>query len=173
MLSVDGSSQAIRARVAASNDDDALARGENLMRERRPLRSSDFVAAEIPSHSKFPLSSRPGRFRSLRLFRAAGQQYRIEVATQIFYGNVHADMSAGHKLHALRLHLLQAAIDNLLLQLEIGNAITKQSADSIGLLVDRHVVARSTKLLRGSQTSRSGSDNRDSLAGLEVCGVSG
>ncbi len=77
-----------------------------------------------------------------------------------------ADEHVGAERHAFGFHLAHAAIDQPLLQLEVGNAITQQAADAVVLLEHRHVVPRARELLRGGQTSRAGSDHGDLLAGL-------
>ena len=43
---------------------------------------------------------------------------------------------------------VEAALDDVFLQLELGYAITQQAADAIGLLEQGHVVARARELLR-------------------------
>ena len=92
-----------------------------------------------------------GHRQIARLFRAAGQQYRIELGLQLFrrdrflgpigdlgalahrlLRSTHDDTGAKH--HALGLHLLNAPVDMRLLHLEVGNPIAQQTADAIVLL---------------------------------------
>ena len=63
-------------------------------------------------------------------------------------------MSVGHELHALGGHLVEAAIDDVLLQLELRNAIAKQSTNAVRLFVDRYRMPCATELLRGRKPSR-------------------
>ena len=65
--------------------------------------------------------------------------------------NVLADFGIGDELHAFGGHLLEAAIDDVLLQLEFGNAVAQQSADAVVFLVDRDRVAGAAQLLRGRE----------------------
>ena len=71
------------------------------------------------------------------MFGAAGQDDRVEVAAQIFNGNIPADLSVGYELHALGGHLLEAAVDDVFLQLELGNTVAKQAADAVCFFVNR------------------------------------
>ena len=63
-------------------------------------------------------------------------------------------MRVGHKLHALAFHLLQTAIEDVLLHLEFRNPVAQQSANAVGLLVNRDPVSRAIQLLRRGQTRR-------------------
>ena len=67
---------------------------------------------------------------------------------------------------ALRLHLLDAAVDDVLLHLEVGNAVAEQAAGLGVLLVEMHVVAGAGELLRAGHAGRPGADHGDALAGL-------
>ena len=82
-----------------------------------------------------PLSSRPGISQIARLFGATGQQDGIVLLGQGLHWNVHAHMRIGDERDTLRAHLLNPAIDNVLLQLEVGNAVAQQPANAVVLLV--------------------------------------
>ena len=56
----------------------------------------------------------------------------------------------GDELHALGRHLFEAAIDDVLLQLELRDAIAKESADAVRLFIDRDRMASAAQLLRCS-----------------------
>src|ERR1039458_7444479 len=75
-------------------------------------------------------------------------------------------MGVGHKGDALGAHLLDAAVDDVLFQLEVWNAVAQQAADAVGLLIDGNRVYGAAQLLRGCETSRSTADDGDSLAGV-------
>ena len=74
---------------------------------------------------------------------------------------------------ALGLHLLDAAVDMALFQLEVGDAVAQQAAGLGVLLVDMHVVAGARELLRAGEARRAGADDGDALAGLLPRGGSG
>src|SRR6202022_797271 len=68
---------------------------------------------------------------------------------------------------AFGFHLRDAAVDDILLQLEVGNAIAKQAAGLGVFLVEMHVVAGARELLRAGHAGRARADHRDLLAGLD------
>ena len=73
-------------------------------------------------------------------------------------------MTPPWKLHALRLHLLDAAVDQMLLHLEVGNAIAQQAADLQILLEDMHIMADAGELLRAGEPRGARADDGDFLA---------
>ncbi len=74
-------------------------------------------------------------------------------------------MRVGLENDALGLHLRDTAIDDVLLKLEVGNAVAEQAADAVVLLVDGDGVAGASKLLRGGKARGSAADDGDTLAG--------
>ncbi len=69
---------------------------------------------------------------------------------------------------ALRLHLLHAPLDDVLLHLEVGDAVGEEPARLGALLVDVHLVAGARQLLGGGEAGRAGADDGDLLAGLPL-----
>ena len=74
-------------------------------------------------------------------------------------GEVLAHGDAGLELHPLGGHLFQAAVDDVLLQLEIGDAVAEQPAHPIVLLEEHHLVAGAGQLLGGGQAGWAGADD--------------
>ena len=77
-------------------------------------------------------------------------------------------MGVGLELNALVAHLLDPTVDVVLLHLEVGNAVAKQTADAVGLLEHSDHVAGAIELLRGGEARGSGTDDADPLAGAGV-----
>ena len=75
-------------------------------------------------------------------------------------------MHAGMDRHALRQHLRGAAVDEVLLHLEVGDAVAEQAADLGVLLKEVNVVPGARELLRTRHPRRSRADDRNTLAGL-------
>ena len=127
--------QAVGAGVAAADDDDALAGRKNV--ERGIERVA--VAALVLLRQKFH-----GVVNALQ-FAAGNLQDRGDARTppartmasksrrRSSTANVRADFGIGDELHALGGHLFEAAVDDVLLQLEFGNAVAQQSADAVRL----------------------------------------
>ena len=67
---------------------------------------------------------------------------------------VDADMGAVMERDAFALHLRDAAVDDPLLHLEVGDAVAQQAARLGELLVDVHVVAGARELLRAGEARR-------------------
>ena len=55
----------------------------------------------------------------------------------------------------------------MLLQLEFGNAVAEQSADAVGLFIDRDRMAGAAELLRGGETRWAGADDGNFLSGAK------
>jgi hypothetical protein len=79
--------------------------------------------------------------------------------------DVFAHVDAGLEHDALGFHHLQAAINDRLFHLEIGNAVAQQSADAGVALEHGHGVPGPVQLLGGGQTGGAGTDDRHLLPG--------
>src|SRR6202171_4774430 len=86
---------------------------------------------------------------------AAGEHDRVITIEQVLHGNVDADMGAVMKRHTFALHLRDAAIDVVLLHLEVGNAVAQQAASLGQLLEDMDIVAGPRELLGACEPGRS------------------
>ena len=87
---------------------------------------------------------------------ATRQHDGIERRRELGGGVVHADMDARAELHALRSHELEATVQDVLAQLEVGDAVAEETADPVGALEDGHRVAGAIELIGGSQPGRAG-----------------
>ena len=79
-----------------------------------------------------------------------------------------ADQHAGAKHHALGLELLDTAVDQRLLHLEVGDAVAQQAADAVVLLEHGDVVAGARELCAAA--GRAGADHGDLPAVLTSAG---
>ena len=75
-------------------------------------------------------------------------------------------MGIGMKLNAFRTHLRHASINNFFIQFEIGDTVTDQSPDTVGLFVQGDLMAGTGQLLGTSHSGRAGADHGNTLAGL-------
>ena len=114
-----------------------VARNQLLMARRRQGREVHTV--EIASrHRQIPRPCRAGR-----------QQQRIVTSEQVARILVYADLDTRDKLYPGIAQKVDAAIDQVLFQLHVRDAVHQQSADAISPLVDRDMVAGPVQLLRG------------------------
>ena len=77
---------------------------------------------------------------------------------------VDADVGVGLERDPLVLHQLDPAVDDVLLELEVGDAVHQQPADPVRPLVDRDPVPRLVELRRRRQSRGAGPDDGDLLA---------
>src|ERR1700687_5150531 len=160
--------QAVRAGIAAANDDHPLARRENFDTCVDRVAVASLVLLREEFHRIVnPLQFASGNFQITWMLGAARQDDSIEFTTQIFDRDVVAHLSVRNKFHALGGHLLEAAIDDVLFQLELGDAITKQSTDAICFFVDHNRMPGATQLLRRGQSCRTRTHDRDFLSGAK------
>src|SRR5690606_34584378 len=97
--------------------------------------------------------------------RARCDQDGVVAGAEVSPGDVLADLDAGAEASALFLHLVQPRFELPLLHLEVGDAVTQQSADAVIPLEHGDRVTGTRELLCGRKTSRTGADDRDGLAG--------
>src|ERR1017187_2904539 len=124
--------------------------------------SSNCVTEAAPWRWVVPRQSAPA---SPRILGAAGQQDGAEFLPQVLHRNVDAHVRVGLELHSFGAHLLQTAIDQVLLHFEVGNAVAQEAADAVALLEDRHAMPGARQLLCGGQARRPRTDHRHPLAG--------
>ena len=99
------------------------------------------------------------------LLGAAAKQDGVEAFSERLDGDIDADVRVGLEDDAFGPHLLDAAVDDVLFKLEVGNAVAEKAADAVGFLEDGDGVAGAAKLLRGGETGGTAADDGDALAG--------
>ena len=160
-----GGAYAVGAGVAAADHDHMLAGGHDLICNR--VAGDNPVLLRQEFHREMHALQFAARHRQIaRNLGAAREHHGVEVGQQFFRWNVSAHFLAHAELHAFSLHLLDAAIDEMLFHLEVGNAIAQQAADAIIFLKQHHVMPRARELLRARHACRAGADDRHALAGF-------
>src|SRR5574343_245285 len=171
---------AVGTGIAAADDDDVLAldvdRVLDALLDFLVLRNQEF------QRGVDALELTPRHRQIARHFGAGSEDHGVEILLQLLGRNgfgrivvdagrnaLVADDDLGLEDHAFGFHLGNATVDHRLVQLEVGNAETKQAADPAGLLEHGDVMADARQLLGGSHAGRAGTDDGDLLAGLD-CG---
>jgi hypothetical protein len=116
--------EAVRAGVAAAQDDDAFPGREDLVRD--GVARDDLVLLRQELHREVDageLAARDGEVARLR--GAARQHDRVELAAELVGLERHAHVDARLERHAFGRHLRHAAVDQVLLHLEVGNAVAE------------------------------------------------
>jgi hypothetical protein len=114
----------------------------------------------------------PARQRERAMALRAGREHDGVVArSQLLVREVRADAHAVGELDALGLELRHAAVDQLLLELEVGDAVAQEAAGAVVALVDRDRVPRARELLRGGEPRGPRADHADAVAGALLRGL--
>ena len=160
-----GGADTVRPGVAATDHHHALAGGDDrlgmLVERRHPaVRLAQVIHCEVDTALLAPRNRQVAR-----LFGAAGHHHHVIIVHDPLERHGHADFHAGAEDHALGLHLLDPAVDQPFLQLEVGDAIAQQPADPVGLFEHRRGMAHPRQLLGAGHAGRPRSDHGDALAG--------
>ena len=79
---------------------------------------------------------------------------------------VFADIAVQFELHAAIDEALRAALDDVLLEFEVRDAVDEQAADAVVAIVDRDLVAALAHALGGGEAGGAGADDADAFAAL-------
>jgi hypothetical protein len=155
-----------RAGVAAAEHHDMLPRREDLTLgiDAIPGVATVLLAQEI--HRE--VDSREGTAldrQIARLLGPAAQQDGIEAATQVARPQIDADVDARLERNPFLAHLLDARVDDALLELELRDPVAQQPPDAVALLEHRGGVPRAIELLRRRETRRTRADDRHRATG--------
>ena len=163
----DRGADAVGAGVAAADDDDMLRAGEDRLVALHRLAADAAILLRQEFHREMDARKIAARHRQIaRLLGAAGQNHRVVIVKKRLRLDVDADIDADMEFDAFGLHLIDAAVDQMLLHLEVGNAIAQQAAGLAVLLKDMHLVPDARELLRAGKAGGAGADDGDALAGL-------
>lgn len=162
---------AVRRRIAAADNDDVLAAGED-----RIGRPADAVDVSRPTR-RFCCEVRHGVVNAVEIsaadtgrargFRTAAIKHGIVVGQKRLDRHIHADIDAAMEGNAFALDLLDTAIDEVLLHLEVRNTVTQQPAGLRFTLVDMHFMTRAAKLLCGGHARGAGTDDGNFFPGVD------
>ena len=157
--------QAIRAGVPAADDHDVLAGGAH---ERLVGNHVSFTAAillrQVVDREVNAGELASGDRQIARPFRAAAEHDRIELAPERRHRQIGADVHAGTEHDAFLFEDGETTVDQPLLDLELGDAVTQQSADPVRFLEHGHQMTGLVELVGRRQPSRARTDDRDPLA---------
>ena len=143
--------QAIGAGVSASDNDDILSRCADAASGVDIVSLVASVLLREKLHREVNASQFPSWYAQVtRLLGASREEKRVVFAANLLHFYIHANVSASNKSHALSFHLLQAPINDVLLEFEIRDSVAEQSADAIRPFEDGNCVTCPPQLLSGS-----------------------
>ena len=157
--------EAVGAGVAAAEDRYALALGRDLRTFDGKSRDATILLCQV-RHCELDTSKLATREDEVAVaLRTRGEDDGIDAVAEFFKRKVATNVDAGGELDSFGLQLLEAAIDQLLLELEVGDAVAQESAKLVGALEDGHAVAFADELLGAGKASRARTNDGDPFAG--------
>src|SRR5215210_519277 len=161
-----GVAEAVRARVAAAQDDDLLARGGDLdLRVGREAGDPPVLLHQVV-HREMDAAELAARHVEVASLQGAdGEDDGVELALELFCGRVLADVGVGAELDALLFHDGDATVDDPLFDLVVGDAVPEEAPDPIVLLDNDRRVPGPIELLGRSEPGRTAPDDGYPLAG--------
>ena len=149
--------QAVGARIAAAEDDHALAlRSDGLLLVVTAAGDATVLLRQVLhcQVNALEIAARHGQLAGRA--RADGETYGVEVAVKVIGGEIVAHVDAGLEADTLRGHGVHAALHYLLLQLEVRDAEAQETANGLVALEECHEVAGAVELLSGGHAGRPG-----------------
>ena len=166
-----GGSHTVGARITAAQHDTNLAPCKDLfIRIGRITGTAAVLLAEEVHCQVDAVEIGPRNIEHSWLFRTAGEAYGVVVLQQVVSGQILAGLHLREKLDSLFLHQADAPVEDVLLQLEIRDAVAKQSPDTIGLLQHRYRMPEAVQPLGSGQPRGPRPDHGDPLAGTDRWG---
>src|SRR6266705_3083266 len=173
-----GSADAVAARIPAADHHHVLAARPELAHARVARHALVLQWQELHREvHAVEIAPRDGQIP--RLLGAAGKHHGIELGDDFIrrhgfrrpVGDPHswarlADEDTGTERHPFGFHLVDPAVDQPLLHLEIGYPVAQKTADAVVFFEHRDVVPGARELLGASEPRRTGAHHRDLLSGL-------
>jgi hypothetical protein len=137
--------QAVRPGITAADDHHGFTSGQNslIFVGAIPLVPMILLGQELHGEVDTPKLA-AGYEEIARLLGASGQEDSVKVVPEVVNRDVPANVCPGDEFHPFGGHLLEAAIDHVLLKLEVRDTIPQQTADAVSLFEDCHRVAGAT-----------------------------
>ena len=164
-----GGPQAVRTGVAAAENDHVASGGADGIRHpvpgHQPVLASQVLHGEVHA-----LQIPPGNRKVSRRQRPDREDDRVEAPCERVEIEVLTDVDAGFKLDPFGAHLIETAVQPLLLHLEVGDAVAQQASRPVVPLEHGHRVTDPRELLGGGESGRSRSHHRHRVSGGGVAG---
>ncbi len=158
-----GRADAVRAGVAAADDHDVAPFGRD---SRLAAAQEGLGAGGQVLHGEVDAGQLPPRDGQVaRDGGAHRQDHRVEVGHELRGLDVTAHGHPGPEGYPLSFQELDAALDDALVQLHVGDAVRQQPADAVVALEDRDLVAGAVELGRDRQAGWAAADHGDLEAG--------
>ena len=147
---------AVVTRIATANDQDFFALGIVLfwIFAIRHFGTVQVIESEV---NAFGFTARDFQVTSVR--RTNSEERVIEIAVDVFSRNILADFGIANKLDASGFEESYAAVNHLLFELPVRNAVTQESTRLFVLFVNRHGKAFATERFGSKQARRTSANH--------------
>src|SRR5215203_5660676 len=144
-----GVAEAVRARVAAAEDDDVLASGgDRDLHVGREACDPPVLLHQVVHREMDAAEIAAWHVEVSSLQGADGEDDGVELALEVLRGRVLADVGAGAELDPFLLHNGDAAVDDPLFDLVVGDTVSEEAAESIIFLEHDSRMSGPVELLR-------------------------
>jgi hypothetical protein len=157
--------EAVGAGVAAAEDDHVLVLGGDEVGGRLVAEHVLVGHGQVRHGRVDALELASGDVEVAGLRRAAAEDDGVELLAEVLDADVDADVGVSLEDDAGLFHQLDAAEDDALLELEVGDAVHQQPADAVRALEDGDEVPGLIELGGAPEARRTGADDGDLLAG--------
>src|SRR5215213_6826905 len=157
-----GVAEAVRARVAAAEDDDVLASGgDRDLHVGREACDLPVLLHQVVHREMDAAEIAAWYVEGSSLQGADGEDDCVELALEVLRRWILADVGVGAELDPFLLHYGDAAVDDPLFDLVVGDAVPEEATDPIVLLEDDGGVPGPVELLRRREPGRPATDDGD------------
>jgi len=155
-----GGAQAIGAGVTAAQDDDVLVLGaDELLVGNMVSHIPPVLEREVVHRLVDAVQFAAGDFEIARGSGPAAQHDGVEIPTQFLDLDVLTHVGVGLEDNPLGFHEPHPAIDDFLIELEVGYAVHQQATDAVGAFEDGDEMARLINLSGGGKARRARADD--------------
>ena len=162
----DGGADTVVAGIAAADDQHLFVLGTHgLAIGKAGIQQAAGHAGQVIHGKVDPLCIAPRGVDVTRLLGTAGQHNGIVCIQHILGRGAAANIGAGYKVNALGLHNVHAAVNDLLFQLHVGDAVHQQAAHAVLTLVHGHFVAALVQVIGNCKAGRAGTYHGNGFAG--------
>jgi hypothetical protein len=165
-----GSTDTVVTSVTTTNDNNVLVLGRDVLAVRKTRVEKRFGVLVQELHGEvdtLQVAARNGQVSGDG--GTSGKDNGVMLGSKGLEGNITlTNRDTGDKVDALSSHEVNTALDDVLIELHVGDTIHEQTTDTVGSLVDGDTVASLVQLVSSCHTSGTGTNNGDSLATADL-----
>jgi len=156
---------AVGTRIPTPDDDNILPGGTDESCSQIIPMDSSRVGGQKLHRWKNPAELPSGDRQIARFGAATGEEDCVKLRDQGLRVNVRTDILASQESDSFSRHFVDPALDDMLVEFHVRNAILEQPPDPIGALVDGDAMSDFVQLVGCGESRRTRTDDRDAFAG--------